>query len=148
MSAAILLQKLIGRYVGLATEYAAQLRQELPCQDLLRAVNSGAVPREGILPSGARYRFHGVGCSIEDSTLSIDFDFGPDGRSDGFDAWRLQTFGEQLPEFAFICDLESIENGLEHLRKEGVVTQPHWPPSEHLFYLVPDENSTSSTIRG
>jgi hypothetical protein len=140
MSSASLLLSLIRRYVDVAASFAAKLREELGQQDLLSAVSSRKVPRGGTLHGGARYHFHGIGCSIEDPTLNIDFDFGPKGRSDGFDAWRLLAFARQLPEFSALHDRKVIENGLEELRRDGTVVQPHWAPSPHLFYLAVDDN--------
>lgn len=141
MTVSALLLSLIRRYVEVASRYAANLREEFRQNDLLYAVNSHRMPREGFLPSGARYTFHGVGCTIEDPAVNIDFDFGPEGRSDGFDAWRLCGFAQQLPEFASLHDLPSIERGLEQLRREGLVRQPRWEPSPHLFYLSEDDSA-------
>lgn len=46
------------------------------------------------------YYFHGIGCRVEFGTLVVDFDFGSDGRFDGFDAWRLSLFAESVLDTA------------------------------------------------
>jgi hypothetical protein len=135
MNNSALLLELIQRYVAVASRYAQTLRSELQHQDLLHAVRSHLVPEAGAMQSGAKYRFHGVGCSIDDSRVSIDFDFGPQGRSDGFDAWRLHAFAREFAEFASLHDLKVIEQGLIELTREGRVIQPCWSPNPHLLYL-------------
>jgi hypothetical protein len=130
-----LLLDLIRRYIDLARDYALQLRQELKHDDLLTAVNAGTIARNGTLATGARYEFHGVGCDIHDWPLEFDFDFGPRGRSDGFDAWRLHRLAAQLPGFDSLCDPSVIERGLHELERRGLLRKPEWPPSPHLLYL-------------
>lgn len=134
MNSSELLKKLIRCYVSTVAAYAGVLHNELTNDNLLCAVNSQRIPREGVLSNGVRYHFHGVGCYIEDGPHHLDFDFGPHDRCDGFDAWRLAEFAKQLPEFGIFHQLETIEAGLEQLLREGWAIGPNWAPSPHLFY--------------
>ncbi|OZG69896.1 hypothetical protein BTA51_28815 [Hahella sp. CCB-MM4] len=47
----------------------------------------------GVLGGKHKYFFHGVGCRVHISNKDVvDFDYGTNGRIDGFDVWRLCTF--------------------------------------------------------
>jgi hypothetical protein len=54
------------------------------------------IPKNGTLPDGTFFNFHGSGCFFKFKEGEIDVDFGPEGRCDGFDLFRLQHFNEQL----------------------------------------------------
>jgi hypothetical protein len=134
-----LLLQLIHRFVGAASKHARQLRLELQKDDLLLSVKSKTVPATGILGDGTKYTFHGVGCSIESGEGDINFDFGPYGRCDGFDGWRLSAYARQFSEFTELRDREVVEAGLIHLVAQGIVMRPEWEPSPHLLYLAKSE---------
>ena len=52
-----------------------------------------AIEQVGILGGKYKYFFHGVGCKVQISKKDIvDFDYGANGRIDGFDEWRLCGF--------------------------------------------------------
>ncbi len=51
------------------------------------------IEQVGILGGKHKYFFHGVGCKVHISKKDIvDFDYGDNGRVDGFDEWRLCGF--------------------------------------------------------
>ena len=67
----------------------------------------------------------------------MDFDFGPDGRYDGFDGWRLWILAQSLPdEYPQLQRHEVVESVLGELVTDGVVVRPRWAPSPHLCYLA------------
>ncbi|MCA9587633.1 MAG: hypothetical protein KC657_20040 [Myxococcales bacterium] len=105
-------------------------------RDLLAAVCAGKIPREGVLDEHTSFRFHGVGFEFRCRGVGVEVDLGPDGRCDGFDAWRLSLFAEQSPELARSWPLARVEAGLEALLNAGVVHEPKWSPSPHLLYFV------------
>jgi hypothetical protein len=49
-------------------------------------------PRNGRLGLDARFQKHGFGCKVHVGDAVTDFDFGPNGEIDAFDAWRLFRF--------------------------------------------------------
>lgn len=54
---------------------------------------SPPIVQTGILGGKHKYFFHGVGCAVHiDKKDIIDFDYGANGRIDGFDEWRLCGF--------------------------------------------------------
>ena len=69
----------------------------------LKAWREGTVSRRGKLRHRAGYEFHGVGCRVLWDGRRVDFDYGPEGRIDGFDLWRLQMYlqdnADRIPPF-------------------------------------------------
>jgi hypothetical protein len=88
-----------------------------------------------------------MGCRFEISGRIIEVDFGPSGRHDGFDAWRLQQYAESAFEW---LDLRSaaINRSLRSLESTGLIIRPDWNPSPHLYYFADDlENGHSGVKR-
>lgn len=129
------MMNLVREYVTASTSAAAELRKHFAEPNLLEAVNSGRIPRSGTLSPGRSYFFHGTGCRIESGDLDIDFDFGPQGRTDGFDAWRLTHYARSRPLHKMFAKSEATEAALQLLVDHGLASCPGWPPSKHLLYL-------------
>ncbi|HZF51497.1 MAG TPA: hypothetical protein VE093_22730, partial [Polyangiaceae bacterium] len=82
------------------------------------------------------FSFHGVGCRATVDGVEVDFDFGPDGRTDGFEAWRLWYFAQQNPQkYPQFQRLEDVQAALERLALSGEIECPRAAPSKHLWYL-------------
>ncbi len=130
------LLKLIDDYLFQSQRAVRLLRSELKRDDLLGSVKKKEFPKNGLIGS-IEYSFHGVGCSVDFEDCFVDFDFGPSGRVDGFDAWRLYQFAKQFPEkYSQLKSKKVIESGLSKLESLGVIKCPKWHPSTHLFYKV------------
>ena len=68
------------------------------------------IPQHGELEGGVRYFKHGYGCAVSLPTGTVDFDFGAQGKINGFDAWRLAGFaGDALPNYGFADEDALIE---------------------------------------
>jgi hypothetical protein len=89
------IDRLIDQYTETAAEVVSELREYSGHRDLLRAWVSRVLPQDGTTTSGLKFFFHGCGCYFERGTMKIDVDFGPEGRCDGFDAWRLSLFAKE-----------------------------------------------------
>jgi hypothetical protein len=77
------------------------------------------IPCIGSLRAGGQYRKHGYGCTVETAKGEVDFDFGPHGEVDGFDAWRLWRFADaRAEEFGFLEESQ-IRSALERALKGG-----------------------------
>ena len=51
------------------------------------------IEQVGMLDGKLKYFFHGIGCAVNiTETEVVDFDYGSNGRIDGFDHWRLWSF--------------------------------------------------------
>ena len=95
------------------------------------------IPRVGELPSGRTYSFHGIGCRFEKDDITVDMDFGPNGRIDGFDAWRLCVFANDIGSNDLT--VEVLEESLAELVKAGLIVKSTSGLSGHLYFpSVPD----------
>lgn len=134
---AISIKRLIDDYLRAVEHGVSLLKQEFKAEDLLAAWLRRDIPKEGTLSDGLRFKFHGVGCFLIYEDMDVNFDFGPKGRSDGFDAWRLWEYSsqcaEQYPEFR---SENAVKKALDDLIVEGTVVSPNWEPSRHLLYYT------------
>ncbi len=127
---------LIAEYLNSVQEIKELFFTKFGEEDLLRARRSGVLPREGWLDQDRdiRYLFHGVGCLVESGDEIIDFDFGPKGRVDGFDLWRLRQFLESRVErYPELATEEAQEAAFTNLVAQGVIVRSGELPSPHLF---------------
>jgi len=96
------------------------------------------IPQNGFLASGqsCQYYFHGIGCFVETPEWVIDWDYGYEGRIDGFDPWRLYKFAEQTsqnyPEFR---DQRVLEDAFQDAIGKGLIHQPYLSLQDWLYYL-------------
>ena len=114
----------------------AALQRQAGTQDLWGALRSGSLSRRGRLavPRGT-FAFHGIGCRFEIARRTVDVDFGPDGRYDGFDAWRLSLYARSAFEWEHLS-ADQLTAGLAELKSDGLIHEPQWEPSPHLLYLA------------
>jgi len=135
------MRELISEYLSSIRAVDELLHAKFGQVDLLRAWRSGAIPRDGWLdPSrSVRYSFHGVGCTVESGKEVLNFDFGPQGRLDGFDLWRLRQFLEsrvkRYPDLKTVGEQQRAFNKLKDL---GEIVRSDELPSPHLFRLRRD----------
>jgi hypothetical protein len=132
-----ILRELIVSYKNEISKRIRRLQVELGCIDLMRGWREQAFPREGQF--GTRgdgfYSFHGTGCSVDDGTTSVEFEFGEGGRVDGFDAWRLHLFSQNFPnKYQGVESLLAIESGLKTLIDLGEVVCAKTLPNRSLCY--------------
>ena len=132
------LLKLIYEYQLHVLGFVQAIRTKFGVENLLAAVRSNDLPELGSLDDRyeTRFHFHGCGCHFESDRGKIDFDFGPDGRHDGFDGWRLWILAQSLPQdYPNLQRLAVVESLLGELVTDGLVTRPRWVPSPHLCYF-------------
>jgi len=79
------------------------------------------IPHEGRLIDDRRYRKHGFGCTVELPSGSVDFDFGPQGQIDGFDAGRLLFFAKDRLEHFGYADAAQIDLDVQTALRSGAV---------------------------
>jgi hypothetical protein len=118
------------------------------CDELKSAFNLNVIsprarvlnllPKEGVV-NGVSYNFHGVGCYFEFDGGHIDIDFGPDGRCDGFDEFRLNDYLNSLNvdmrSKYKIADTHEFNKQFKKLIGLKIIWNPKLPPSEHLYYI-------------
>src|SRR6185503_20036599 len=126
---------LIREYQGAVQRVVSALRVGFGRHDLLTARRRGEIPKNGVI-NGVEFSFHGAGCLGTVEKIEVDFDFGPDGRTDGFDAWRLWNFAKQKPAtYPQFQQQEDVEAALGMLARSGEIECPRTAPSPHLWYL-------------
>ena len=122
---------LIRDYLECSNKYCSMLMSTYKeSVSLQRAKILKILPKTGTI-GNVSYNFRGRGCYFRDAGTEIDIDFGPGGRNDGFDNYRLKKYltskGISTGEFDKQFD-ELISNG--SIRKH-----PDYP-DDHLFYLT------------
>ena len=130
--------QLIADYQRAAKITVTSLKNQTKSKDLLADCRSGKIPRRGTLtrPRG-KFQFHGIGCLFEVNKRIVDVDFGPKGRCDGFDAWRLHKYASSAFEWNDFS-LGQIENGLRELESSKLISRPGWQLNEQLYYFAGD----------
>lgn len=127
---------LANEYLRCARACAAALSTEIGTSDVLRAVNSSNVQREGVISAfgGGSYFVHGSGCRIEAAEMEIEFDFGPGGSVPGFDPWKLYGFAQGRREtHSWLPDRRSFQELLEELVFEGYFKRCGADPNPQLL---------------
>lgn len=127
---------LIHDYTTMSKAASAQLQRELGVENLFQAWMHREVPQRGVLSDGSEYQFHGIGVCIERTDgLDVDFDFGPGGRADGFDTWRLWLFATQFPtKYPNFQRQDQVEKALNTLIAAGIVKRCR-AEGDPLLYL-------------
>ncbi len=113
-------------------------------EELLRAYRLKLLPKSAEVED-LYYNFHGMGCYFEFDGGTIDVDFGPGGRCDGFDAYRLQSYLRDMPAekqayYKSIIDPKAFQREFIYLRRLGVIFKlPGEMVYTHLYYLQSNE---------
>jgi hypothetical protein len=123
-------------YVREGVAMINRLRQSYQFENLLHAWRNGQIPTSGELPGDVRYRFHGCGCEFSSQSGTVDLDFGPDGRCDGFDAWRVFQFTKSQSNCEAVLSLEDLNEGVRILEECGEVAKFGGGPSPHLYHFL------------
>jgi hypothetical protein len=127
----------------LAFEYetADMLQEFLPRAGLDSPFDwrKSGIPRTGYISGRPRivYRFHGIGLSLRIGPRRIDFDFGFDGRTGGFNEWWLWLFAnDRVEEFPEFQDIERIKETLMQAREAGEIGKPFLNRQDRLEYRL------------
>ena len=82
------------------------------------------------------YSFHGIGCRDDLPEGEIDWDFGNEGRLDGFDAWRLWRFADEGTEsFSEFKNKSLLDKTFAEAISDGMIHRPHRHLQDDLYYL-------------
>ena len=81
------------------------------------------------------YYFHGIGFYIKEENWEIDFDYGYNLRTDGFDEWRLKSYWEtRKRKYTKISDEAALKKAFTILINNKKITKKY--PQDNLYYLV------------
>jgi hypothetical protein len=90
------------------------------------------VPQRGLLNSSVPYFKHGYGCTIVLPEGEVDFDFGANGETNGFDAWRLARYAEHRPGKYGFASRQELE-----IQFQAAVNSGSLIYSGYLLYYLP-----------
>ncbi|UST97126.1 DUF6896 domain-containing protein [Pseudomonas siliginis] len=108
------LEILINDFIAMVESSTLVFERKFGTRDIRRLWRSKAIKRCGRVTRGVKYELHGIGCRINLSTGSVDFNYGPNGEINGFDVWRLYNFARERPsKYKKYCDKKIIEKELE-----------------------------------
>ena len=109
---------LINDFISMVESSTRTFEQKFGTRDIRRLWYTKVIKRCGKVTRGVKYELHGIGCRINLSTGSVDFDYGPNGEINGFDTWRLYNFARERPsKHREYCDEETIKKELEEYLK-------------------------------
>ncbi|RKH45241.1 DUF6896 domain-containing protein [Corallococcus sicarius] len=112
---------LIEQYLGCVRAFSERLCRAMGQEDLLSGRRSKEIPRVGTTSDGLEFAFHGIGCRFSDGESSVDFDFTPDGKMSGFDAWRLHEFSRDNASSGGERSPEEVKEALKRLLNRGLI---------------------------
>jgi hypothetical protein len=110
------------------------LENTFGARQILRLWRTKKIPQQGKLKSGEYYELHGIGCRVFlERDLCVDFDYGPESRTDGFDAWRLSLYADESPnKYSGLISEKKLAEELNDLKISGEIEQL---PNSNLFFL-------------
>ncbi|WP_419711299.1 DUF6896 domain-containing protein [Pseudomonas sp. NFX224] len=91
------LEQLILEFLSKVERATTLLEEKFGMRCILGLWRSNKIERCGTITGNITYELHGVGCAVYLPEACIDFDYGTDGRTDGFDVWRLYLLACELP---------------------------------------------------
>ena len=130
-------QFLIDDYLTAVESALELLELKFGSRDLLGLWREKKIAQRGSLTDDITYQLHGNGCMVEYPELCVDFDYGPEGRTDGFDAWRLYNFAcEKIEKYEKYNDLNLIKTEIEKYAHEGKIGKIESSYS-NLYFINP-----------
>ena len=112
----------------------------------IKAWRDKSIPKSGKLSEDIDYDFHGVGCYVEFSNHSVDFDFGKNGKYNGFDIWRIASYIDdrildylyyEKQLYKYIDDISLTYKIMDLIEDEfqGYINDGTFYKVDNLFYL-------------
>lgn len=129
---------------SLITEYLTQVKKatdllevSFGAKNILGLWRSKKIPQRGPVTASVTYELHGIGCRVYLSEICIDFDYGPDGRVDGFDAWPLYMYACELPRrYKKYTNKEFLEHEFNAYLKTGKAKKIE-DSASNLYFIQP-----------
>jgi hypothetical protein len=129
-----LLEHLIVDFLSKVEKAAALLEAKFGTRCILRLWHTKKIERCGTIIGSVTYELHGVGCAVYLPEACIDFDYGPEGRTDGFDIWRLYLLACELPkQYEKYTDIKLLRADFEEYIKQEKLEKIS--PSDSLYVI-------------
>ncbi|MFT0477078.1 DUF6896 domain-containing protein [Pseudomonas antarctica] len=131
------LENLIAEYLEQVKKSTDLLEQVFGTKNILSLWRSKKIPQRGKVADDVTYELHGIGCRVYLSEICVDFDYGPDERVDGFDAWRLYLYACETPlKYKKYTNKESLEREFNAYLKKGKAKKVEGSTS-NLYFIQP-----------
>lgn len=105
-------------------------------KDIIRAWHDGDIPQNGKVTDTIEYELHGIGCCVFFPDREIDFDFGPNLRTDGFDLWRLKQYIKQNTNPGKYPTNDELEVSFNQLAECGAIKKIY--ENSNLYFFNDD----------
>jgi hypothetical protein len=92
------LEQLLSDFLSMVDKATDLFEEKFGTRCILRLWRANKIEQYGVIVGDITYELHGVGCAAYFPDLCIDFDYGPEERTDCFDVWRLYMFACESPE--------------------------------------------------
>ncbi len=102
-------------------------------KDVIRAWHDGDIPQAGEVANTIEYELHGIGCCVFFPDREIDFDFGPELRTDGFDLWRLKQYVKRNENSKKYPISDELDISFNRLIKSGKIKKTY--KNSNLYFL-------------
>jgi hypothetical protein len=132
------LEQLVSDFLSMVDKATELLREKFGTKCILRLWRSNEIERCGTITGDITYELHGVGCAVYFPELCIDFDYGPEGRTDGFDVWRLYIFACESPQkYKKYTDKNVLKAEFEEYLNLGSFEKMSDSPGGLYFFKTP-----------
>lgn len=129
--------ELLEEYITCSSYFMSVIKDNYPIdkEGILRSRRLNLIPKDGTI-GDIYFNFHGGGCYFETSNDSIDVDFGPNDRTDGFDFDRINNFyTNRKVKYHEIQNETELKEAFESLFNQSIIFKPSIYPNPHLYYL-------------
>jgi hypothetical protein len=114
------LEKLIFDFLSKVDKATFLLEKKFGTRCILRLWRTYKIDRCGTVVGNITYELHGVGCIVYLPEVCVNFDYGINGRIDGFDAWRLYMYACELPnQYKKYTDKNVLDKEFEEYIQSG-----------------------------
>ena len=135
------LEQLILEFLSKVDAATALLEEKFGTRCILRLWRTNKIERCGTIIDDITYELHGVGCAVYLPDVCIDFDYGVDGRIDGFDVWRLYLLACELPDqYEKYTDRKVLTADFKEYIAEGKLEE--MVPSTDKLYVIKGKKFT------
>ena len=129
------LEQLIIDFLSKVDKATALLEEKFGSRCILRLWRTNKIERCGIIVDNITYELHGVGCAVHLPEACIDFDYGANGRTDGFDVWRLYIYACELPlKYKKYTDQKTLQADFEKYISTGKIEEIS-PGTDELYII-------------
>ena len=129
------LKKLIDDYLDDVAKGMALFNKLTGDKRPIKAWRDKEIMQRGSLSKNLKYELHGIGCFLEYPDYYVNFDFGPNGRFDGFDLWRLSEYlSEKKADYPVYKDPELLKQHFEQAVTDGDIAK-NTAPYCKLYYF-------------